>query len=284
MSLRDHLSELRSRLLKALLFVALGAVVGWILYPQIMHVLIEPYCQLPTDQRLLAANGECKLIFTSPLDGFLLRLKVGAICGLVLASPFWLYQLWAFVTPGLRRRERRWTIVFVGFSTVLFAVGAALSYFTIEKALALLVGFAGDSTVAAIDAPRYIGFVTSMLLVFGVAFELPLLVVMLNLVGVLSARRLMRWQRLAIFLIFVFAAVATPSQDPISMCMLAIPMALLFELAVLIAWLHDRRKARREAAESFARLPDDVASPLDLTVEPVDGPSADLDPVDDVRR
>ena len=284
MSLRDHLAELRSRLLKALLFVALGTVVGWILYPQILHVLIQPYCQLPADQRLLAANGECKLIFTSPLDGFLLRLKVGAICGLVLASPFWLYQLWAFVTPGLRRRERRWTIVFVGFSTVLFAAGAALSYFTIEKALALLVGFAGDSTVAAIDAPRYIGFVTSMLLVFGVAFELPLLVVMLNLVGVLSARRLIRWQRLAIFLIFVFAAVATPSQDPISMCMLAIPMALLFELAVLIAWLHDRRKARREAAESFAHLPDDVASPLDLTVEPVDGPSADLDPVDDVRR
>jgi sec-independent protein translocase protein TatC len=284
MSLRDHLAELRGRLLKALLFVALGAVVGWILYPQILRVLIEPYCQLPPNQRLLTGDGQCKLIFTSPLDGFVLRLKVGAICGLILASPFWLYQLWAFVTPGLRRRERRWTVVFVAFSTLLFAAGAALSYFTIEKALALLVGFAGDSTVAAIDAPKYVGFVTSMLLVFGVAFELPLLVVMLNLVGVLSARRLIRWQRLAIFLIFVFAAVATPSQDPISMCMLAIPMALLFELAVLVAWVHDRRKARRAAAESFADLPDDVASRLDLTVEPVDEPAADLDRVDDARR
>ena len=281
MSLRDHIAELRSRLLKALFFVGLGAIVGWILYPEILDVLKAPYCRLPADQRLQTGlSGECKLIFTAPLDGFVLRLKVGAICGVILAAPFWLYQLWAFVTPGLHRRERRWTVLFVALSTVLFAAGAVLSYFTIEKALALLVGFAGDATVAAIDAPRYIAFVTSMLLVFGAAFELPLLVTMLNLVGILSAARLIRWQRLAIFLIFVFAAVATPSQDPISMCMLAIPMALLFEIAVLFAWLHDRRKARREAAESFGDLPDDEASPLDLTVEPIGDPT----PVDDVRR
>ena len=292
MSLRDHIAELRSRLLKALLFIALGAIVGWILYPQILEILIRPYCALPADQRLLNGNGECNLLVTAPLDGFVLRLKVGAICGVVLAAPFWLYQLWAFVTPGLHRRERRWTVLFVGLSTVLFAAGAALSYYTIEKALALLIGFAGDSTVAAIDAPKYIGFVTSMLLVFGAAFELPLLVSMLNLVGVLSAARLLRWQRLAIFLIFVFAAVATPSQDPISMCMLAIPMALLFEVAVFFAWLHDRRKARREAAESFGDLSDDVASPLDLTVDPVDEATpvdeelspADGRRMDDLRR
>jgi sec-independent protein translocase protein TatC len=286
MSLRDHISELRSRLLKALLFIGLGAVVGWILYPQILEVLKEPYCQLPADQRLTTGPGQCKLIFTAPLDGFVLRLKVGAICGVLLAAPFWLYQLWAFVTPGLHRREKRWTVLFVGLSTVLFAAGAVLSYFTIEKALALLVGFAGDSTVAAIDAPKYISFVTSMLLVFGAAFELPLLVAMLNLIGVLSAARLIRWQRLAIFLIFVFAAVATPSQDPISMCMLAIPMSMLFEIAVLFAWLHDRRKARREAEESFGDLSDDEASPLDLTVDPIDGPTPidEAARVDDVRR
>lgn len=280
MSLRDHIVELRSRLLKALFFVLLGAIVGWILYPAILDVLIKPYCDLPAGQRLESGDGQCKLIFTSPLDGFVLRLKVGAICGVILASPFWLYQLWAFITPGLHRREKRWTVLFVGLSTVLFMAGAVLSYFTISKALALLVGFAGDSTVAAIDAPKYVGFVTSMLLVFGAAFELPLLVTMLNLVGILSAARLLHWQRLAIFLIFVFAAVATPSQDPISMCMLAIPMALLFEISVLFAWLHDRRKARREAAGSFGDLDDDETSPLDLTVQPID----ELDPVDDARR
>ena len=280
MSLRDHIAELRSRLLKALLFVALGAVVGWILYPQIIDVLKQPYCDLPPDRRFQGSgDGGCQLIFTSPLDGFMLRLKVGAISGMILAAPFWLYQLWAFITPGLRRRERRYTVAFVAISTVLFAAGAALAYLTIENALALLVGLAGDSALAVIDIVKYMSFVTSMLLVFGVAFELPLLVVMLNLVGVLSAARLRRWQRLAVFGIFVFAAVATPSQDPFSMLMLGIPMALLFELAILVAWIHDRRKARREAAESFAELPDDVASPLDLTVEPVDG----LDPVDDRR-
>ena len=283
MSLRDHIAELRSRLLKALLFIALGAVAGWVLYPQIIEVLKQPYCDLPPERRF-QSGGDCKLIFTSPLDGFMLRLKVGVICGVILAAPLWLYQLWAFVTPGLRRRERRWTIAFVGTSTVLFAAGAALAYLTIENALALLVGLAGEATVAVLDIVKYMSFVTSMLLVFGVAFELPLLVIMLNLVGVLSAARLIRWQRLAVFLVFVFAAVATPSQDPISMLMLGIPMALLFEAAVLVAWVHDRRKARREAAESFDDLPDDVASPLDLTVDPVDDPVSDLDRVDDLRR
>src|ERR1700761_659830 len=135
MSLRDHLSELRSRLLKALFFVAIGAVVGWVLYPRILEILIHPYCELPASQRLLSGDGQCKLIFTSPLDGFVLRLKVGAICGIILAAPFWVYQLWAFITPGLHKRERRWTIGFVFMSTLLFAAGAVISYFTIEKAL-----------------------------------------------------------------------------------------------------------------------------------------------------
>ncbi|HYT10962.1 MAG TPA: twin-arginine translocase subunit TatC [Mycobacteriales bacterium] len=290
MSLRDHIAELRSRLLKALFFVLLGAVVGWILYPSILDLLKEPYCQLPADRRFQPSAGgaTCQLAFFGPLDGFVLRLKVGAICGVILAAPFWLYQVWAFVTPGLRRNERRWSILFVAVSTMLFAAGAVLSYFTIEKALSLLVNLAGSGTVAVIAVPNYVGFVTSMLLVFGVAFELPLLVVMLNLVGVLSAARLRRWQRMAIFLIFVFAAVATPSQDPISMCMLAIPMSVLFEIAVVIAAVHDRRKARREAAESFAHLPDDVASPLEATLrpidEPADEPAGDVDQIDEIRR
>ena len=292
MSLRDHIAELRGRLLKALFFVALGAVVGWIFYPQIIDFLKQPYCALPLDRRFQGNSTECQLIFTSPLDGFMLRLKIGAIAGIILAAPFWLYQLWAFVTPGLHRRERRYTVIFVAVSSLLFVAGAMLAYLTIENALSLLVNLAGDSTLAVLDIVKYMGFVTSMLLVFGVAFELPLLVVMLNLVGVLPAARLRRWQRLSVFCIFVFAAVATPSQDPISMLMLAIPMALLFEVAVLVASIHDRRKARREAAASFADLPDDVASPLDLTVDPVPAPTpvdegltpADGRRMDDLRR
>jgi sec-independent protein translocase protein TatC len=273
MSLRDHIAELRSRLLKALFWVLVGAVVGWILYPQILDVLKEPYCALPSDRRFNPSNGEgCQLAFFGPMDGFVLRLKIGVACGIVLSSPFWLYQLWSFVTPGLRRHEKRWTTVFVLSATLLFAAGAVLSYFTIGKALSLLINLAGPGTVAVLSVTDYVGFVMAMLLVFGAAFELPLLVSMLNLVGVLSAARLIRWQRMAIFLIFVFAAVATPSQDPFSMLMLAIPMSLLFEVSVLLAWVHDRRKARREAAESFTGLDDDEISPLDTTLSPVDEP------------
>jgi len=272
MPLREHLIELRSRLIKALLFIALGMIAGWLFYPHILDVLKEPYCALPPDRRFPPDRvpGECQLLFTGPLDGFMLRFKVAGIAGAVLSAPLWLYQLWAFVTPGLRRNERRWTVVFVLGSTLLFAAGTVLSYLTISKALNLLVNIAGQGTVAAIEVTRYLGFVTTMLLVFGVSFELPLVIVLLNLVGILSFRRLLRWQRMAIFLIFVFAALATPSQDPISMCMLAIPMSLLFEGAVLVAWIHDRRKERREAAESFHDLPDDVASPLDPSPGPLD--------------
>ena len=272
MPLREHLIELRQRMIKAIFFLILGGIAGWFLYPSIITLLKEPYCQIPIDHRgnFGGPNGGCALPFFGPLDGFVLRFKVAGIAGLVLSSPFWLYQLWAFITPGLRRNERRWTVLFVFSSTILFAAGAVLSYFTLGKALTLLVNISGPGTIAVIEITRYIGFVMTMLFVFGVSFELPLLVVMLNQVGIVSAQRLLRWQRLAIFLIFVFAAVATPSQDPISMCMLAIPMCLLFEVAILIAWLHDRRKARREADESFHDLADDAASPLDLTRSPLE--------------
>jgi sec-independent protein translocase protein TatC len=267
MPLREHLIELRQRMIKAMFFIVIGMIVGWLLYPHILDILKQPYCDLPPDRRFPPSSepGKCQLLFTGPLDGFMLRFKVAGIAGLVLSAPFWLYQLWAFITPGLRRNERRWTVVFVFTSTILFACGAVLSYLTISKALLLLVNLAGSGTIAAIEVTRYLGFVMTMLLVFGVSFELPLLVVILNLVGILSARVLLKWQRMAIFLIFVFAAVATPSQDPLSMCMLAVPMCLLYEGSILFAWIHDRRKERRQALESFHDLSDDEASPLDLS-------------------
>ena len=292
MSLRDHLSELRSRLIKALLFVALGAVIGWILYPQILDLLKEPYCALPPDRRFNPSNGsECQLAFFGPLDGFVLRLKVGVICGIILSSPFWLYQLWAFVTPGLRRNERRWTTLFVFSATLLFLAGAVLSYFTIGKALTLLVNLAGSGTVAVIAVPNYIGFVTSMLLVFGAAFELPLLVSMLNLVGVLSYAKLRAWRRGLIFGLFVFAAIATPGQDPISMTALALALTALFELAIQFARVHDRRKARLRAAEGWDQWDPDQPSPistapsaLDTRPSPLDTTPSPVPPPDPAHR
>lgn len=271
MPLVEHLRELRNRLAKAVLFVAVGTVVAWFFYDHILAFLEAPYCSLPSKLRYSGQiDDSCSLVIQDPLSGFLRRIKVSALVGAVGSAPLWLYQIWAFVAPGLKRNEKRYTISFVIASTVLFACGAVLAYLTLAKGLQLLVSTAGEGTVALFTIDNYLSFVNTMLVVFGASFEVPLLVVMLNLVGVLSYQRLRRWQRVAIFLIFVFAAIATPSQDPFTMCALAVPMCALFEGAVLFAFVHDRRKARREAAESFHELPDDVASPLDTTPSTID--------------
>lgn len=179
------------------------------------------------------------------------------------------------MTPGLHKNERRWTIAFVLTSSLLFFAGMALAYATLAKGLRVLVVSAGSGTQAALDVTSYISFVTLMLLIFGASFELPLLIVMLNLVRVLPFSVLKRGQRVGIFLIFVFAAVATPSTDPFTMIAMALPMCLLFEAAVLFAFLHDRRRARRQLAEDAARLPDDVASTIDPFPERLSDDSSD---------
>ncbi|MBI3688181.1 MAG: twin-arginine translocase subunit TatC [Actinobacteria bacterium] len=278
MTLIEHLIELRNRLLKVALVVAIGTIVGWFLYEHLLTLLKHPYCALPANRRYNGADGQCQLVFFGIADGFMIRLKVAFIAGLILSAPMWLYQLWAFITPGLKRAERKWTIVFVAAGSVLFAAGVTVAYLVLPKAINVLVGFAGPGVTPLFAVKDYLSFITSMLLVFGGSFELPLVVVILNLAGVLSYARLARSQRMAIFLIFVFAAIATPSQDILSMIFMAVPLCLLFELAVLIAWANDRRKARREAASALANLPDDVASPLDLTPSGVDRPSAIDDP------
>jgi sec-independent protein translocase protein TatC len=270
MTLIEHLTELRNRLFKASFFVAAGTVVGWILYSRLLTLLKHPYCSLPPNRRYSNGQGDCQLVYFNVADGFMIRVKVAFIAGMVLSAPFWLYQLWAFITPGLKRNERKWTVVFVFSASVLFVLGMGLAYLVLPKALNVLTGFAGSGVTPLFAVKDYLSFVTSMLLIFGVAFELPLLVVILNLAGVLSYQRLMKWQRMALFLIFVFAAVATPSADPFSMIFMAVPLCGLFEVAVLVARVHDRRKAAREAAESFADLPDDEASPLDLRPDPVE--------------
>lgn len=266
MSVLDHLRELRRRLIIVFLIVAAGAIFGWVFYNHIIEVLKAPYCRIDYHHRLGAQNqskSQCNLQFRAPLDGFLLRLKVSFIAGAVLTAPLWLQQIWAFVTPGLRRNERRWTIAFVVSSTLLFAAGMALAYVTLAKSLDVLIVSAGSGVQASLDVTQYISFVILMLVIFGASFELPLLIVMLNIVRVLPFSLLRRGQRLGIFLIFVFAAMATPSTDPFTMIGMALPMCLLFELSVLWAYLYDRRLDRRRAAEEAAELPDDVPSVID---------------------
>jgi sec-independent protein translocase protein TatC len=267
MSVMDHLRELRRRVVVMIVIIAAGAVLGWIFYEPILTILKHPYCTVPASRRFPPNSTNCELIFTAPLDGFTTRLKVSVIAGAILTGPLWLYQIWAFITPGLRKNERKYTLIFIAASTVLFAAGVSLAYVVLSKGLQVLIGAAGSGAVATLTVNSYLSFVILMLVIFGASFELPLLIVMANLVGVLPAKLLRRFQRGGVFLIFVFAAVATPSTDPFTMCAMAIPMVLLFEGSVLFAVVHDRRKARRKAeaaAAARAQSPNDnVPSRID---------------------
>jgi sec-independent protein translocase protein TatC len=272
MSVLDHLRELRRRLIVAVLVIAAGAVLGWIFYTPILDFLKHPYCNVPPKYRFTPTNGQsCTLIYHGVLDGFTARLKISVIAGAVVTAPFWLYQIWGFITPGLHKNERKYTRRFIVASTLLFAAGMALAYAVLSKGLNVVLRAAGPGTQALLTVNDYISFVTLMLVVFGAAFELPLLIVMANLAGILPGRLLKKSQRVGVFLIFLFAAIATPSTDPFTMCAMAIPMTLLFEASVLFAVVHDRRKARRKAAErEDEQLDDDVASHVNPIPESVD--------------
>lgn len=259
MPLMAHLRELRNRVFKAAIALVLGAVVGYIVFPYLWHILQGPYCRIPQPDKVAGAD-QCTLYFTGLFDSFFLRLKVALIGGTVLSSPVWLFQLWAFVAPGLHRREKKWAYTFVSAAFPLFALGAVLAYFTMDQGLRLLLALAPDNTDAIITITSYLSYVIMMTLVFGLAFELPLLVLILNLAGVLTHERIKKWRRAIIFGVFVFAAVVTPSPDPFMMLIMAVPTIVLFEVAELLAYLHDKRAA---AADPYAGLSDDEVSSLD---------------------
>jgi sec-independent protein translocase protein TatC len=245
MTLVEHLRELRNRLFKAALAVVACAIIGYIFFNPIFHFLSHPYCKLPAAHGL---HNKCNLQVIQPLDYFMLKLKVAFITGLVLACPVWLYQLWAFITPGLHRNERKWALTFLSLAVPLFAGGVWLAFFAINHALEFLMPGTGSNVTANLEVTKYFSFVLGMLLMFGAGFEFPLLVVLLNVIGVVSDRRWRKWRRGVIFLLFVFAAVATPDGTGLSMIMLAVPLVVLYEIALLFTRAHDKRKeARRQA-------------------------------------
>jgi sec-independent protein translocase protein TatC len=266
MTLLDHLLELRRRLAWALVALAVGTVAGFVWYensvlgvPSLGALLIEPYCSLPASARAGLNGTDCRLLATGPFDQFLLRVKVALTAGVVLSSPGWLGQLWAFVTPGLRRRERRGAVLFIGTASTLFAGGAVLAYLVVAQALHFLLMIGNSVQTTALRGDEYYSLVLSLMVVFGVGFLTPLVVVMLHQVGVVSYRKLASWRRGIIFGAFLFAGVATPGGDPISMAVLGASLCVLLEAAIQVCRLQDRRRARQRP---WNDLDDDTPSPL----------------------
>lgn len=280
MSLKEHLYELRHRLGLALMFIAIGGVFGFIWFqtkigpvPSLGELLTGPYCQpdLAKYRANISNDGTCKLLQTEPFEIFMIQLKAGTAAGAVLLCPAWLYQLWAFITPGLYSKERKFARTFVFFAAVLFVAGAVLAYLVVPEGLKVLMSFGGDQFTTALTGSKYISFVLTLLLIFGVSFELPLLVVMLNRAGIISYEKLHKWRRGLLMGLFVFAAIATPGTDPISMVALALALTVLFEMAIQIARIHDKRVAKQRLEEGWDGIADDEATPFDYTPSDEEG-------------
>ncbi|MBZ5739866.1 twin-arginine translocase subunit TatC [Nocardioides mangrovi] len=257
MALSDHFRELRARLMRSVLLLIVVFSVALFFYDQLADLIRVPY-----DDAVQRLNGsvQSEIVVSDVTGPLMLQLKLCGIVAIIICSPYWLYQIWAFILPGLHPQEKKWTRIFVGFAGPLFFAGVALAYYVMPKALEVLIGFTPADATNLVDFEKFFSFLTRMFLVFGIAFEIPLFVIMLNLAGVVSGKALGKYRPWIIIGVFVFAAVATPSTDPFSMLVLAIPMLVLFLIAEVIARLIDRRRGRGSA--STDNWGDDEVSPL----------------------
>jgi len=263
MPLTSHLRELRSRLVKSAVAIALGMIVGWIYYDRIFAWLSAPFNSVIDEAR--AQGHLVTLALTGVADPFVLQLQIAAVAGLVVSSPIWLYQLWRFITPGLHRHEKRWAIAFVAVAVPLFAAGVILAYTVLPYGLQILFGFTPANVENIVSVDKYLSFFIRMIVIFGAGFLVPLILVALNFANILTGRRLLSWWRWIIFITFLFAAVATPTGDPINLLLLAIPILLLLMLAIAVCLINDRRRRGRSKASGdidYDDLDDDQISPL----------------------
>jgi sec-independent protein translocase protein TatC len=264
MPLMDHIRELRNRVVKMALALGAGMIVGFVFFNPVWRFIEHPLCATKIRGHIgCSTAGYNELILNSPLDGFYLHIKVALIVGVVLSSPVWLYQLWAFIAPGLYSREKKWSYIFLGTAVPLFLTGITLCYWSLGRSMHYLLGLTPTGVGNYIQVDLYMSFVMAMMLAFGLAFELPLLIVMLNLAGILTHQRFRKWRRMMIFGVFVISGMANPSPDPITMLILGGGCAALVEVAELIVWSNDRRRARLHP-DPYAGLADDELSPIEL--------------------
>ena len=263
MPVMDHIRELRNRVVKVLLAVGAGMIAGFIFFNPVWRVIERPLCSAVirghTGCQTLGVN---QLALDGPLDSFYLRVKVAVIVAVIVSSPVWLYQAWAFIAPGLYAREKRWGYVFLGTAVPLFLAGIALAYLSLGRSMHYLLGLTPSGVANIIDVDQYMSFVMAMMLAFGIAFLVPLGIIMLNLAGILTHQQFRKWRRVMIFAVFLIAGMANPSPDPITMLILGGACAALVEVAEFIVWSHDRRKARLHP-DPYASLADDQLSPIE---------------------
>ena len=261
MPFMDHLRELRNRIVKMALALAAGMAAGFIFFDQAWAFIERPLCHTTINGHSgCRTPGVNQLILNSPLDPFYLRVKVAFIVGVILSSPVWLYQLWSFIAPGLYAREKRRGHIFLATAVPLFLLGNALAYVSLSRSMHYLLGLTPHGVGNYIQVDLYLSFVMTMLLAFGIALEVPLLIVMLNLAGILTHERFRKWRRVLIFLVFLIAAIANPSPDPITMLILGGACAALVEAAELIGAA--QRPPPGPAAPRSVRLAEDELSPL----------------------
>ncbi|WP_431045266.1 twin-arginine translocase subunit TatC [Streptomyces sp. P1-3] len=290
MPLAEHLRELRNRLLKSVIAIVVFTIIGLIYYKQIAEFITDPVRDAvgcPEGRTVNPDGSSCARITANGLIApFTIMLKVALATGVVAASPVWLYQLWAFLAPGLHGHEKKYALSFVAAGVPLFLGGAYLAYAILPTSAGALVGLTPEGWENQFPADEFLDIVTRLVIVFGLAFELPLLLVLLNLGGVITGKRMLSWWRFMVVGITVFAAVATPTGDPLTMSVLAAPIIVLYFGATGISLVNDRRKRR---GNPDAGLGDDEASDLDLTpsriddVEPV-AAARDADHTDPARR
>ena len=261
MPLLEHVREFRKRIIRAAIFIFIFSALGWVYYNQIIATLSAPVCDLKAAQA--SGSGQCGALYISGVLGPLnLQIKVALLSGVIVAAPFWLYQLWAFVAPALHPKEKRNSILFIVAATPFFTLGATLAYYVLPLAIKVLFGFTPQSLSNLIKFDDYLDFVLRLILIFGIAFELPVFLVALNLVGVISGRAILKPWRLAVFGITFFVAAFSPTADPLSMAALATPLILLYFGAGGIALLVDKRRGRKASA-----LSDDESSSIEDVAE-----------------